>query len=180
MDFRNQQSSRKQIVYFTDPQKRNDCPYDVLRLLLPSSPYRAHNLNFVSCFLNNTPPKKQKFILHWSTNRIPYKAFCQDVLEIVTVHYSHDGKENDANYVIPVPVLLEILGIPLNTLPSFLMCQDTVRDNWISTEDMASERAEAYNKILGKYCDTHGISFHPLDELVKKNNKYMQQMRESI
>jgi len=180
MDFKNQQSSRKQIVYFSDSTKRNNCPYDVIRLLLPATPYCAHDLNFISCFLNNTPPKKQKFILHWSSNRVPYNAFSQDVLEIVTVHFSSDGEEHEANYVIPVPVLLEALGIPLDTIPRSLLYEDTIRDTDVSTEDMAYDRADAYNKILGKYCEKHGIAFHPLEELKKKNNKYMQQIRESI
>lgn len=180
MDIKNQQSSRKQIVYFSDSTKRNNCPYDVIQLLLPATRYCAHDLNFISCFLNNTPPKKQKFILHWSSNRVPYRAFSQDVLEIVTVHFSLDGTEHEANYVIPVPVLFEVLGISLDTIPRSLLYEDTIRDHNISTEDMAYNRAHSYNKILGKYCNQHGIAFHPLDSLVKKDNKYMDQIRESI
>lgn len=180
MESRTMQSSRKQIVFFSDPSKRDACPYDVIKLLLPSSIYCAHDLNFVNCFLNNTPPKKQKLIFHWSNNKVPYKAFRQDVLEVVTTHYLRDGEECHENYVIPVPVLFEILGIKLENLPKYLMVEEPIKSDWDTVEEMVWQRENTYNTILSKYCAKYGVEFHPFDKVVKKNNTYMKKIRESI
>jgi len=172
------QKISKQLVFFMTKAEFDACTDDVIKILLPTGRYCAHNLNFVNCFLNNTPPKEQKFILHWSKNRIPKKAVMQDVLEIRTVQLTEEFGEHEVNYLIPVPVLLEILGIPLSDLPRSLMeDEDRTRDQWETWEDMAAEREEAYNKILGRYCRKHGIAFHRIQQSLKKDNKYMREQR---
>jgi len=172
------QKTSKQLMYFMTKGEFDVCRDDVIKLLIPTGRYCAHNLNFVNCFLNNTPPKEQQFILHWSKNRVPRKAVMQDVLEIITVQQTEDGGEHEVNYLIPVPVLLEILGIPLNKLPrNLLEDEDRSRDQWDTWEDMAAEREEAYNKLLEHYCSEHEITFHRIQKRVKKDNKYMRDMR---
>ena len=175
---RGSQKTGKQLCYFTTMTEFEACNDDVIKILLPSGKYRDHNLNFLNCFLNNTPVKEQQFILHWSKNRVPRKAVMQDVLEIITVQLLKDGSEREVNYLIPVPVLFEMLGISLSKLPCDLLEDEArSRDLWDNPEDMAAERERAYNNVLARYCRKHDITFHCIQKSVKKDNKYMKMMR---
>lgn len=175
---RGSQKTGKQLVFFRDKEEFDVCNDDVIKILLPVGKYCAHNLNFLNCFLNNTPPKEQQFILHWSRNRVPRKAFMQDVLEIITVQLTKDGGEREVHYLIPVPVLFEILGISLSKLPHDMLVDETYpRDPWESCEDAAMEREAAYNKVFGAYCQENGITFHCIQRRVKRNRAYMKQMQ---
>lgn len=179
MEEKGSQKTSKQLVYFMTQSEFDACKDDVIKILLPSGKYCAHNLNFLNCFLNNTPPKEQQFILHWSRNRIPLKAVKQDVLEIVTVQLEKDGGEHEVSYLIPVPVLFEILGISLNKLPTSLLdTEERPRDPWVDTwAELAAEREAAYNAVLERYCRKNGISFHHIQRCVKKDSAYMKAMR---
>lgn len=179
METRNLCDAHLPILFFSDAEKMKACNDDVIRVLLPKSPYYVHNLNFVTRFLDNNPPKEQTFNLHWSTGRVQSKAFYLDVFEIKTCYFSVEtDEEHYVSYVIPVPVLFTMLGIPVPTV--LTSCDEFSRDPWANSRDLAFERADIYNCILKEYCDYYGISFHPLDNLIKKDTKYMQRMRLSI
>lgn len=175
---RGSQKTGKQLCYFTTKAEFEACNDDVIKILLPTGKYRDHDLNFLNCFLNNTPPKEQQFILHWSKSRVPHKAVLHDVFEIATVQLLKDGSERETNYLIPVPVLFEMLGISLTELPRDLL-EDEIRsrDLWDNPEDMALDRESAYNNVLLRYCTKNDITFHCIDKRVKKSREYMQQMR---
>ena len=176
---RGSQQTSKQLVFFKTKEEFDACHDDVIRILLPTGKYCAHNLNFLNCFLNNTPPKEQKFLLHWSKHRNPQKAVYLDVLEIITVQLTEDDGEREVKYLIPVPVLFSMLGIPLSSLRlNRYHAEERSRDMFENNyEDMAEEREQAYNKVLEEYCQAHDIAFHCIQKRVKKDNKYMKEMR---
>jgi len=173
---KNQHSSTKQFVYFANPDELKSCKADIIPILLLPSSYIAHNLNFINCFLNNTPPKQQTFCLHWSPQRIHSKAFSQDVLEISTTYFTQSGEEHTKNYFMPVPMLFSMLNISI-PYGSILRNDDLPKDSSTTARDLASERAELYNKVLGEYCATHKIAFHKLQHLRKKDVAYIRAMR---
>jgi len=177
MENRGMQRTGKQLMYFTDREAMLKCTDDVIKILLPvSSKYCAHNLNFVNCFLNNTPPKEQKFILHWGGCRNQLKGFRQDVFEIITVQLTKDGGEREVNYLIPAPVLFEILGLPTTLFSDY--DEDMARRySMESYKSLALDRMSAYNLILQEYCQNNGIEFHDLEGAVKKRSSYMKAMR---
>lgn len=169
MEYRGNQRTGKQLVYFTDRVAMGECVDDVIKILIPSGKYAAQNLNFVNCFLNNTPPKSQKFILHWGASRSQAKGFKQDVFEILTVHLTKDGGIKDVSYVIPAPVLFDVLGLDIGLLPADWFRERTGKSTvWGTAKDFADERRRMYNEVLGAYCQDNGITFHDLDDCVKK------------
>ena len=159
---RGSQKTGKQLVYFMTKDEFDACQDDVIRILLPTGKYCAHDLNFLNCFLNNTPPKAQKFLLHWCKQRDPQKAVMQDVLEIITVQLTQDDGEREVKYLIPVHVLLNMLGIHQSELHlNRYHSEERSRDIWDNNyEDMAAEREQAYNRVLEEYCRMHDIAFH--------------------
>ena len=172
----NLHSSTKQFVYFTNLDDLKNCKDDIIPILLTTSSYSAHNLNFVTCFLNNTPPKQQQFILHWGNKRIPNEACRQDVFEIVTTYYTQRGEEHEKRYFIPAVVLFTILNISI-PYDSMLNDNEGPKDPCITSGELAIERSKIYNQLLGKYCMRHQIAFHPLDYLRKKDTSYIMKMR---
>lgn len=178
MELRNVCDSRKQIVFFSTLDQLKECTDDVIKVWLPHTHYSVHNLNFVTRFLDNNPPIQQQLILHWSRNRIQAKAYHLDVFEIIAFYQSFDEEIHEAHYLIPVPVLFSMLGIRVKSC--ILQIDEASRDNWITNEDMAADRCNAYNEIIKEYCSSNGVSFHPIDKLVRKDNKYMKEMEAKI
>lgn len=182
MESRCNQFTSKRIVYFGDKNSALQCTDDVVKICLQNTKYCAHNLNFINCFLNNTPASKQKFILHWGSSKKQYLGFKQDVFEIETVSLTKCG-EHEAHYLIPAPVLFDMLCIPHTFLPcdwvdgDEMMERGECRDSNDTNKSLAVERMNAYNAILSAYCKCHGISFHSIEEFKRKNVNYMNSMR---
>lgn len=175
MEYKGNQRTGKQLVYFTDRVAMSNCKDDVTKILIPSGKYAAQNLNFVNCFLNNTPPKDQRFILHWGASRSQEKGFKQDVFEILTVHLVKGGGVKEVSYVIPVPVLFDVLGLSTELLPGeWFRERDGKSSYWGTAKDFAEERRCKYNEVLSAYCTENGIAFHNLDDCVKKKLANMQ------
>ena len=174
MERRATQETGKQLVFFTDRAVREKCQEDVIKILIPTGKYCAHDLNFVNCFLNNTPPVAQRFILHWGNSHSQWKGFKQDVFEIITEQPTKDGEGKTVHYLIPVPVLFDALGLSNTLLPKEWFDENDSRDLW---EAMVDERVTVYNDILGKYCHENGIKFHNLQGCVKKKTAYMRAVR---
>lgn len=173
------QRTGKQLVYFTDRASMVECTDDVIKILLPiGSKYCAHNMNFMNCFLNNTPPTKQQFILHWAGSHNQYEGFKQDVFEIITVQLTKDGGEREVHYVMPIPVFFQILNLPMGLLPQeWFDEEDGRREPLGSHKQLAEERRYVYNDILRRFCKKHDVTFHDLDGAVKKKSSYMRQLR---
>lgn len=178
MESRGMQNVSKQVVYFSDKAAMEACNDNVIKVLVPNSKYCAHNLNFVNCFLNNTPPKAQQFILHWGGSHNQYKGFRQDVFEIITVQLTEGNDDREVHYLIPVPVLFEMLGLEIRKLvPDYWFEECDPRDLWESNKNLAFERVHKYNEILGAYCEKHDIAFHELQAMIRKKSSYMKSMR---
>ena len=177
MNGKGTQRPGKQLLYFTDRAAMEACADDVIKILIPTGKYCAHDLNFVNCFLNNTPPKAQQFILHWGSCRNQHKGFRQDVFEIITVQLTRDGGEREVHYLIPVPVLFETLGLTLAALPNHWFEEYDGRACCPTHKELAGERMCVYNEILGEYCKKHDIAFHNLQGCVKKKTSYMKSTR---
>ena len=174
MERRAPQETGKQLVFFTDRTVMEACQEDVIKILIPTGKYCAHDLNFVNCFLNNTPPVAQRFVLHWGNSHSQWKGFKQDVFEIITEQLTKEGKGKKVHYLIPVPVLFTVLGLSHSLLPMEWLEENESRDLW---ESMVDERVMVYNEVLGNYCRENGIKFHNLQECVKKKAAYMRAMR---
>lgn len=173
----NLHTSKKQFRYFSSAEELKSCTDDVIPILIRPDAYFINNLNFVACFLNNSPLKKQYLILHWGSKRIPNEAFRQDVFEITTTYVTHSGDEHEEHYFIPAPILFAIFNI---TIPHgcLLRNEEQPIDSSLNAKDLAIARAEVYNTLICEYCKEHGISHHPLDKLKRKNNAYITTMRE--